>query len=100
MSKIDKKIPKRFRLEYIFTCFQEEFERIAGLPVEVKVGERGCWHWSRSSRRMYLLGAFIYGPGIDGIDALPFVCMDMGSLGRTLGTFAWTVLGYILGWSI
>jgi hypothetical protein len=58
MSKLDKSIPKRFRLEYIFICWQEEFERIAGRLVQVKVGGRGCWHWSRNSRGIYSLGAF------------------------------------------
>jgi hypothetical protein len=37
-----------------------------------------------------ILARSIYGPGID---ALPFVCMDRGSLGRTLGTFVWTAFG-------
>jgi hypothetical protein len=39
MSKLDKNIPKRFRLEYIFIYWQEEFERIAGRLVEVTGGK-------------------------------------------------------------
>jgi hypothetical protein len=37
-----------------------------------------------------ILTRSIYGPGID---ALPFVCVDIGPLGRTLGTFSRTAFG-------
>jgi hypothetical protein len=46
------------------------------------MGERGCWHWSRSSRRIYLLGAFIYGPGINALS----ICLHgYGVTGTDIG---------------
>lgn len=89
MSKLDKNIPKRFRLEYIFVCWQEEFERIAGRLVQVKVGGKRMLALESEQSRD-ILARSIYGPGID---AFPSVCIDRGSLGRTLGTFAWTAFG-------